>query len=116
MTERLAADQHGGLVQLLACFVFPAGIYLTLVSSACPPMYAIIRNILYWPRMGFVYRCCIFCPVPVNVGIGVHILPNLFFCRCLPDPPYNLPCKLANNRAKTLPAAFSVSYMGKIFF
>ena len=56
MPQRLAADQHGSLVQLLPRFIFSASINLALITPPGATVYPVIGNLFDCPGMSLVDR------------------------------------------------------------
>ena len=86
MPQGLAADQHGRPVQLLSGFILPADVDIALVPAAGPLVDLIIGDLLDLPGVALLDGRGIVRPIGVNVGALMNELPDLFFCRGLPDP------------------------------
>ena len=114
MPQRLAADQHSSLVQLLARFILAASVDVALISFSGPLIHPVKWNFADLSRMSFVDGNCIIRAVTVNVRALVNELPNLFIGRRVLHPVNDLRLILPYNGAYTLPAAFSVPHMDEI--
>ena len=113
MAQRLAANQHGGLVQFSPGLILATGVYLALVTPPRAAVNLVIRDVLDGPGIGLVDGRGILRPVAVDVGAGVDVLPDLFLCRRVRDPLHDLIRVLANDRTETLPSALAVANMDK---
>ena len=113
MAQRLAANQHGGLVQLSPGLILAAGVYLALVTPPRAAVNLVIRDVLDGPGMSLVDGRGILRPVAVDIGAGVDVLPDLFLCRCVRDPLRDLIRVLADDWTETLPSALAVANMDK---
>ena len=78
MPQRLAADQHSSLVQLLARFILAASVDVALISFSGPLIHPVKWNFADLSRMSFVDGNCIIRAVTVNVRALVNELPDLF--------------------------------------
>ena len=81
MPQRLAADQHSSLVQLLARFILAASVDVALISFSGPLIHPVKWNFADLSRMSFVDGNCIIRAVTVNVRALVNKLPDLFIGR-----------------------------------
>lgn len=114
MTEGFAAHQHSSLVQLLPGLVLPADVHLALIPPPRPSVHPIIGDLLYCPGMGLVDGRGVLCPVSMNVGALMDVLPHLFLRLRVSDPLHDLLRILADDGAQALPAALPVPHIGKI--
>ena len=99
MPQRLAADQHSSLVQLLPRFIFSASINLALITPPGATVYPVIGNLFDCPGMSLVDRRGILRTITVDVGTIMNVLPYLFLCGCVRNPFNDLPRIFAYNRA-----------------
>ena len=99
MPQRLAADQHGSLVQFLSRFIFSASINLALITPPGATVYPVIGNVLNCPGMSLVDRRGILRTITVDVGAVMDVLPHLLLWRCISYPFNDLPRIFAYNRA-----------------
>ena len=114
MPQRLAADQHSSLVQLLARFILAASVDVALISFSGPLIHPVKWNFADLSRMSFVDGNCIIRAVTVNVRALVNELPDLFIGRRVLHPVDNLRLIFPYNRAYALPTTFSVPHMDEI--
>ena len=87
MPQRLAANQHGGLVQLSPGLILAAGVHLALVTPPSAAVNLVIRDVLDGPGMSLVDGRGILRPVSVEDVYKRQIITSellsseVFFCQ-----------------------------------
>ena len=76
MPQRLTADQHGSLVQLLPRFSFSASINLALITPPGAADLPVIGNVLYRPGTSLVDCRSVLRTIAVDVGTIMNVLPD----------------------------------------